>query len=287
MLKQLPIILRQIKASNKRGKLIIRKSPRIRPPLMIEAQYMRDLHGVVADLETMTKQYVIPAVEQAQKDYDNRHPVTFAGPGSHTDSYSDLIKDALQKTRMVFGSTYSDSDFAAMAERIGVETNGFNRKQLTRVLSAMIGVNVFVSEHWLEDVMKGFVHRNVALIKTVPERYFANIESLIYREIPQGIRHEEIAKHILEDRIDATKWDAARIARDQVNKFNGQVNHERQVSVGVTDFIWRTMEDDRVRPEHEDLDGEQFSWDDPPDEGFPGEPIMCRCSAEPVLDNLI
>lgn len=47
-------------------------------------------------------------------------------------------------------------------------------------------------------------------------------------------------------------------------------------------YIWRTVKDDRVRPEHAAREGQIFSWTDPPDDGHPGEAFGCRCWAEPV-----
>ena len=44
---------------------------------------------------------------------------------------------------------------------------------------------------------------------------------------------------------------------------------------------------DRVRDEHQELEGETFSYDDPPSEGLPGQPVLCRCFAEPVLDEIL
>lgn len=41
-------------------------------------------------------------------------------------------------------------------------------------------------------------------------------------------------------------------------------------------YIWVTAGDDKVRPEHEALDGEERSWYDDP---HPGEEYGCRCSA--------
>ena len=46
--------------------------------------------------------------------------------------------------------------------------------------------------------------------------------------------------------------------------------------LGVVDETWS------VRA----LDGTTQRWDDPPSEGHPGEPINCRCVAEPVLSSL-
>jgi SPP1 gp7 family putative phage head morphogenesis protein len=44
-------------------------------------------------------------------------------------------------------------------------------------------------------------------------------------------------------------------------------------------YMWITEGDDRVRPEHEALDGEVRSWYDSP---HPGEDFGCRCHAEAV-----
>ena len=91
----------------------------------------------------------------------------------------------------------------------------------------------------------------------------------------------------MEERYGMAEDDARRIARDQIGKLNAQVNQERQESMGVTRFVWRTMRDDRVRDEHQELEGEVFSWDDPPAEGLPGEDVQCRCYSEPDFSDLI
>jgi len=53
--------------------------------------------------------------------------------------------------------------------------------------------------------------------------------------------------------------------------------------MGVEKFIWRTANDERVRPEHSARDGNTYTWANAP-EGGPGAPINCRCFAEPVFD---
>jgi SPP1 gp7 family putative phage head morphogenesis protein len=46
-------------------------------------------------------------------------------------------------------------------------------------------------------------------------------------------------------------------------------------------YIWRTRDDEKVRPSHSANDGKIFSWDDPPPTGNPGDDFGCRCKAEP------
>jgi SPP1 gp7 family putative phage head morphogenesis protein len=97
-----------------------------------------------------------------------------------------------------------------------------------------------------------------------------------------------------------TQRHARLIARDQIGKLNGQVTQTTQRLAGVTEYVWVTSDDERVRgtpggrypkakPSHFALDGETFRWDQPPMSGpgtqrrNPGEPIQCRCWGDPKL----
>lgn len=72
------------------------------------------------------------------------------------------------------------------------------------------------------------------------------------------------------------------IARHQLSSLHAQVQSERARAVGVTHYIWRTQQDDRVRDEHEALDGERRAYG----EGIePGQEINCRCWAESVISD--
>ncbi len=42
--------------------------------------------------------------------------------------------------------------------------------------------------------------------------------------------------------------------------------------------------DSRVRPLHALYDGHVYKWGNPPADGYPGQPIRCRCVAIPVFD---
>jgi SPP1 gp7 family putative phage head morphogenesis protein len=96
---------------------------------------------------------------------------------------------------------------------------------------------------------------------------------------------------LLESRLEVSASRAELIARDQTLKLNANVTQWRQTEAGVERYIWTTSNDERVREGHADLDGEEFSWDDPPDTGdgernHPGEDFQCRCIAYPVIPEL-
>lgn len=47
-------------------------------------------------------------------------------------------------------------------------------------------------------------------------------------------------------------------------------------------YIWRTVQDDKVRGAHAARAGKIFSWTNPPEGGHPGEDYNCRCWAEVI-----
>jgi SPP1 gp7 family putative phage head morphogenesis protein len=73
---------------------------------------------------------------------------------------------------------------------------------------------------------------------------------------------------------------------------NATLTRARADFVGATHYVWRTMQDEQVRPAHADLEGEVCSFADPPEvegEGahHPGEFPNCRCFAEPILPDAL
>jgi SPP1 gp7 family putative phage head morphogenesis protein len=76
---------------------------------------------------------------------------------------------------------------------------------------------------------------------------------------------------------------ASVIAADQLGNLESGIAKDQQRKAGITSFVWTTQGDSRVRDAHVALSGDVFPWDDPPSEGFPGEPIGCRCFPTGVL----
>lgn len=74
------------------------------------------------------------------------------------------------------------------------------------------------------------------------------------------------------------------IARDQLGKFNASINEAQAEYVGATEYIWRTVEDERVRPLHAARNGKKFKFSEPPSDGNAGTPIRCRCTAEAIIN---
>ncbi len=181
---------------------------------------------------------------------------------------------------------FSAASAEALAEKYARATSDFQREQLGRQMAAATGVAVPIRDGALGRAVDRFTARNVSLITSIPERYFTSIRNTLVEDVGEGARWEEIAED-LEERFRVSESTARLVARDQVGKLYGELNRERQEELGVERFVWRTLHDNRVRDEHVLLDGRTFDWDSPPAEGIPGEPINCRCWADPDIAHAV
>lgn len=138
-----------------------------------------------------------------------------------------------------------------------------------------------------------------ATIRTIPGELLANIADAVAKSyqqeaLPEGRTLAQEIAHISGHAHKRAKF----IAKDQTQKMHGMVTEARHTELGIREFVWRTMRDQRVvgapggrypKPSklhgnHYEREGRRYSWDDLPADGGPGWPIGCRCYAEPVID---
>jgi SPP1 gp7 family putative phage head morphogenesis protein len=254
--------------------------PKQQQPNSIRLAYSQALLVVTRRAHELVQQIVVPALPalaaEAKLVHDSEQPAGYA------DAFLRLVKQAAEA---LFGE-FTNERLRRLAESFGARVSDFNRQQLARQFRAAIGVDPLENAPRLTKVLQAFATENAALITTVPQRYFSEIESTTLQALRTGTRAEDI-QGLYEARYGVSESRARLIARDQIGKLNGQMNKVRQGDLGVTRFTWRTSEDERVRPEHVALDGKVFDWDEPPSEGLPGEPINCRCIGEPMLEDVL
>jgi SPP1 gp7 family putative phage head morphogenesis protein len=141
----------------------------------------------------------------------------------------------------------------------------------------------------MADVLDATVAQNVALIKTIPQRYHAEIEGLVMRSVQTGRDLATLTKD-LQERYGVARRRAALIARDQNNKATSALTHARQVDLGITQAVWQHSHAGKEpRPTHVKMSGKTYDvrkgmWD-PAEQAFvfPGSLINCRCTSRPVV----
>lgn len=216
------------------------------------------------------------------------------------------------------------SNFNEVQFKMIVKANtGLDAPDAVRVPYPMrnLGVDVFRTEPWLEPKKNAWVAQNVSLIKNMTRDQYSELEKQIRQGVTEGYSPAQLKANIeetvkagtfepnkqyqlttlveengkivtkkllgkdgLPKTMDKYKWRSQLIAQDQILKANSQLTEDRLKSVGVTQYIWRTVKDIRVRDSHRELEGTVRPWSDDPD---PGEEVRCRCRAEAVWDDTV
>lgn len=171
------------------------------------------------------------------------------------------------------GTAHADHAFAAQLRKAGFTV----RFKLTKAAS---------------EVMQASIVENVALIKSIPEAYFTQVQSIVTEGVRVG-RDMHIIASKLEEQLGVTKRRAATIARDQTNKASASILRVRQQEVGITHAIWLHSSGGRKpRPEHVKMDGKTYevakgAWDkDEQAWVWPGQLINCRCVSRAIVPGL-
>jgi SPP1 gp7 family putative phage head morphogenesis protein len=259
-----------------------RPIPRQRYPKLIEFEYANAIIGIVRQARPALQPLLdrLPALlESAQRARKDDQTSIGSDEGEQVRLLMELAERHMRQA-------VQPVDVQRLAAQFADRTQRQQRDQFQRQVKAGLGVDIMSADRTLPALVSHFVAENVTLIRAVPEEIMAGVGKLVTQAFSSGTRHEDLASQI-QQRFNVGESRARLIARDQIGKLNGQVNAARQKAIGITSFVWRTVGDERVRPEHEDRDGETYSYDDPPDGELPGEPIQCRCSAEPVFDDIL
>ena len=174
---------------------------------------------------------------------------------------------------------------AGEVNRQAKRVSGYHRRKLIQTFRAALGVDIgpVLNDAAIRPLMTAWRQENIALIKTVPERLRAGLRAGINKTFAERPFDQQALSQVVREQGQSAGWNLKRITRDQTNKAIGNLTRARHQQIGIEEYIWRTAQDERVRPIHADLEGTRHQWNEPPAEGHPGTPILCRCVAEPVI----
>lgn len=255
-----------------------------RPPSYAapERRYVAFLRDYVQRMHELTMARLRPALDAAAA----RLSASVAPRVDDDETTIDLIWQAISEAKSELHREVPEGRMAEEADRVGRAVAAEQKEGLARQVKSLVGVDPLISDEGLTASLALFRRGNVELIKSIDQRYFSEVEGVVQRGFQSGRRPEEMAREIA-SRYEVSLSRANLIAKDQVGKLAGQMDRLRQTDLGVTHYIWRTAKDERVRDEHAEREGERFAWEDPPEDGHPGEPIRCRCYAEPDIGSLL
>lgn len=273
-----------------------RRAQSARQPRAAALAMSRLVRSKLAEFEAVIERILFPVLDEVVPDA-GRGRVTSERDEDTARTRVDAalprrITTKLEAIEVHLAEIFDEDALALQLEEIGRRVSVHGAGEFRRV----IGISIQQADPGVAAFVDNWRAINVSRIKTLAGQELVEITQLLEESTAQGARVETLRKSIVE-RFGVTKSRADLLARDQTLTLNSQIAKQRQTNVGIQEYIWTTSGDDRVRDgtngplDHAVLDGERFSWNDPPDVGdgrrlHPGEDYQCRCTAFPVLPEL-
>jgi SPP1 gp7 family putative phage head morphogenesis protein len=260
----------------------MRKLKRFRTKLQAPKPPMVAAMGLVKAYRDKVVGGVRASVKRHILDEWNTNAIAFGPNFGHRDSawinrrISNVKADAKQAIR----DTVPDVELAATR----VDTK--NKSEMARLIP--VSIRKEVGGH---EAIDKFRQANLDRITSLTDSGIEELRDLLEDAEIKSMRVEDLAD-LIEEKLGVSESKAALLARDQTLKLNAALTQKRQTQSGIEKYEWSTSDDERVRPAHADLDGQEFYWSDPPvtnddgDENAPGEDYQCRCVAIPILPDL-
>ena len=253
-----------------------------------EREYTRLLLRYTRALRADINALLLPQISTIKRQYNE---------SLKQDSWTDVLNTILAQLESL-GSTAAALTISKLPDQF-TAVSKFNDRQFALVLKAntglalpptltgnpagvSLGVNVFRSEPYLSTLAEGWIAENTALIKSIPTTTLDQIRGDMLRGITNGNSVADLSATV-KSRMEMSDNRAKLIAQDQTLKLNANLTQYRLESVGVKKYIWRTVNDSRVRDSHAAKNGNIYSFGD--GNPKPGEAVRCRCRAEGIFDD--
>ena len=266
-------------------------------PIHLERVYQRELNQYVQLLADAVNSIILPHLPTLVSAFGVDRPGHL-----RSDAATDDLERLIEQAKGYVEGRVSSTEIRRLVQARAFDVSSWNRSTIVNNIERVIGVSPFIPDSSLANEIALFTAQNVNLVQSLKDDTFKNVGQKVYEGFQSGARAETIAQEITKY-INPEKGNVSAranlIARDQINKLNGNLTQVRQTELGIKRYRWRTMKDERVRgnpgglypkavPSHWDKEGKIYNWDDPPsDTGNPGDDFQCRCYAEPYLDDLI
>src|SRR5690606_858855 len=159
------------------------------------------------------------------------------------DAAADEVFRILKRIPLLIEEEYSQDELRRLAQARGLKLSEWNKDTIGKNIKKVIGIDPLFGDSFLANEIATFTAFNVSLAESVKNRSVDKVSSMVYAGFQQGQRAEDLAKDI-KKYLDPKKGNitnqANLIARDQINKLNGNLTQLRQTDLGVRRYRWRT-----------------------------------------------
>lgn len=264
--------------------VLLSKHPPVYPK-QAEREYQRVTNAYMRLLNERLKEHLPKIRDAAAEEKERRHDDTSDFLALVSKVFADIASD-LDKDMESFGLRYKVEGMANRTKKLSIA-------DWKKAVKSTLGLELaddYYSGELFRELLSEWIEDNVDLIKTIPKDSLSKMRELVMEGYRTGKPTTKIVKEI-QEAYGMDRRHAKLIARDQIAKLNGEITRRQQEDAGVTEYIWSTSEDGRVRESHAALNRRRFKWSDPPvvdpktgRRCHPGEDYQCRCVALAVFD---
>lgn len=251
-----------------------------RYPRKIEDWYAKQIKSWVKSWQRIASRYI--------DDYLARYVHggnSFLQDDDQDQNWADAFDAFIKAMTAAILSATSEHEIKTVVDKFVKAVDNFSYVNV-KMQAGAVGLNPIQSDAELDSYVKIKLVENTHLVLNLRDEFADKLQTEIYSAITKGGGSGAV-RDALVKRAGMTLKRADLIANDQTGTIIGQVNAYRHKKAGASRYIWQSQEDERVRPKHQALDRTVQKYDDPGggDDGeMPGEPIRCRCVADPIFD---
>ena len=235
-------------------------------------------------LEQITKQYNNEVLKALNKGTVEKFEDKQAG------NYASVVRTLSNRTKAKLLKRFGNKRIKAITKKVMDDVNRRNGEQLYQEVEDVIGVPTkqLLNQEALTPEFNALKIETEEWIKKLRDDHLIAINNNTLRMMTEGRTIEEVTKELnLNTAKSITK--ARMVARQQVSSFNGLSSKLRYQKNGVTEAIWVTSRDERVRPSHAQRDGKEFKLNEGLHSSidgktlYPGTDFNCRCTMKAIL----
>ncbi len=257
--------------------------------LQYNVQDMADYRNALQKLVQEMAQYCSKKIKKLFQ--DDTAEEFFSEDASVTSQATTLINKLKSKFQLVFNDKSK-----TLAMRMVAQANKTSISALKGSLkdvSQEVTINSKRLPAALKETMKSAIADNVSLIRTIPEKYFSDVQGAVYRSITTGSGLKGLMPTL--QKYEGISYRRAKvIALDQTRKTYASINEQRMKELELPGFEWiHSGGGHEPRPSHVAMNGNYYKFSDlpivnkdnpkePPRRGMPGTEINCGCTARPI-----
>jgi len=245
--------------------------PVIAGTLAAEREYLKALRMILREMARETRENIVPLVVAEMQ----------ANRAMTSDADRSWFQRLLEMS----------IDLAISAEGmvgriLGLEAERHTKRFMETAKRALgVDLAAVVRQEDLGDLLRNAALKNAQLIKGLADDTVKRVSLTVMNAVTSGKSAKDLRAELTRQ-FGISDRRANLIARNEIASFNADMNRLRHVQAGITEYVWRSSADERVRPLHRLLDGRTYEYGKPTDaeEGLPpGKPIACRCIAQAVV----